>query len=66
MEPPRGGCPRSITHAQHQTYVKTITFGGLDNVIDMRNALGENLNVVASTNILRCALHEVGFGSLEK
>jgi hypothetical protein len=57
---------RNIIHAQRQECVKTITFGGLDNVVDARNALSEHLNMIVSTNIVRCALHEVGFRSLEK
>ena len=42
MEPSRGGCPRSITFAQCQACVRAITFGGLYNVLDMRNALSEH------------------------
>ena len=58
LEPSRGGCPRSITLAQQQVCVRAITIGGLDNDVDMRNALSEHLNVVVSTNIVRRALHE--------
>jgi hypothetical protein len=46
--------------------VRAITIGGLNNVVDVRNALSEHLNVVVSTNRMRCALHEVGIGSLGK
>ena len=58
--------PRSITHAQWQACVRAITIGGLNNVGDSRNALSEHLNVVVSTDTMRCALHEVGLESLEK
>ena len=63
VEPSRGGHPRSITPAQQQACVRAITFGGLNNDVDMRNALSEHLNVVVSTNIVRCALHEECLGS---
>ena len=66
VELSRKGHPRSITHAQWRACVRTITIGGLNNVVDVRNALSEHLNVVASTNTMRCALHEVGLGSLQK
>jgi transposase len=58
-----GGHPRSITHAQIQVFVKAVTVGGLDNDVDVRNALSEHLSVVVSTTTMRRALHEVGFGS---
>ena len=32
----------------------------------VRNILSEHLNEVVRTNMARCALHEVGLGSLEK
>ena len=32
----------------------------------MRNALSEHLNMVVSTNIVRCALHEVGLRPTKK
>ena len=38
-EPSRGGRPRSITPAQQQVCLRAITFSGLDNDVDMRNAL---------------------------
>jgi hypothetical protein len=46
--------------------VRAITVGGVDNVVNERNVLSEHLNVVVSTSTVRCALHEVGLGSLEK
>jgi hypothetical protein len=46
--------------------VRTIIIGGLDIVVDMRNALSEHLIVVVSTNIVRHTLHEAGLRSLEK
>ena len=48
VEPSRGG----------RACVRAITVGGLDNVVNVRNALNEHLNVVVSTNTMRCALHE--------
>jgi hypothetical protein len=66
VEPSRGGCTRSITLAQRRACVRTIIIGGLDIVVDMRNALSEHLIVVVSTNIVRHTLHEAGLRSLEK
>ena len=60
MELSRRGCPRSIAHAPQRVCVRTITVGGLDNVIDVRTALNELLNVVVSTNTMKHAIHEVG------
>jgi hypothetical protein len=60
------GAQEASPRAQQQTCVRAITVGGLDNVIDVRNALSEHLNVIVSTNIVKCALHEACFGSLEK
>ena len=40
-----------------------ITIGGLKNVVDVKNALSGNLNVVVSTDIVRGALHETSLGS---
>ena len=37
-----------------------------DNVVDLRNALSEHLNVVVSTTTMRRAHHEACFGSIEK
>ena len=66
MELSRRMRPRSITLAQRQECVEPIAIGGLDNVVDVRSALSEQLNVVESTNTKRCALHEACLGSLEK
>jgi transposase len=66
VEPSRGGHSRSTTLAQHRACVKTITVGGLDYDVDMRNGLTKHLNVVVSINTIKRALHEVGLGSLEK
>jgi hypothetical protein len=38
VEPSRKGHPRSITHAQWRACVRAITIGGLNNVVDVRNA----------------------------
>ena len=65
-EPAKGGRSRSITLVQWQACVRTISIGGLDDVVDVRNALGEQLKVVASTNTLKRVFHEVRLGSLEK
>jgi hypothetical protein len=46
VEPLRGGPPRSITLAQQQACVRTITIVGLNNVVDLRNTLSEESNVV--------------------
>jgi len=40
-----------------------ITIDGLNNVVDVRNALSEHLQVVMSTNTVRRALHEACLGS---
>ena len=66
VEPLRGGRPRSVTLAQRQACARTITIGGLDNVVDSRNALSEELNVVVSTNTTRRVIYEASLGSLEK
>ena len=66
VEPQRVGRPRSITPTQQQACVKAIIDDGLDNVVDVRNALSEHLNVVVNINIVRRALHKEGLGSLEK
>ena len=42
--------------------VRAIIVGGLDNVVDVRNALSKRLNVVVSTNTMMHALHEAGLG----
>jgi transposase len=42
VESSRGGCPRNITHAQQQMCVRAITISGLDNVVDVRNALSKH------------------------
>ena len=63
MEPSKEGRPRSITLAQRQVCVRAIAIGGLDNVVDVRNALSEHLKVVVSTNTTRHALHEEGLKS---
>ena len=46
--------------------MRTITVGGLDNDGDMRNALNEYLNMLVSTNVVRCAFHEANHGLVEK
>ena len=64
----KGGHPKSITPTQRQGHVRAIIVGGLDNVVDMRIALSEHMNVslAMSTNIVGCALHDAGIGSLKK
>ena len=57
-----GGRPRIITCAQRRAFVRTIVVDGLDNDADVRNTLSEQLNVIVSTNIVRCALHEASMG----
>ena len=64
--PSEGGRLESITFAKKLACARAITIGGLDNVVDARNALSEHLNVVLSTNTMRCAIHEASLGSLEK
>jgi transposase len=66
VESSRWGRTRNITPAQQRVRLRAIIDGGLDNVVDVRNALSEHLNVVVSTNTMRRALHEVGLGALEK
>ena len=66
VEPSRGERTRNITPAQQRVRLRAIIVGGLDNVVDVRNAMSEHLNVVMSTNTMRRPLHEVGLGSLEK
>ena len=61
-----GGRLRNINPTQQWMCVKTIVVGGLDNVVDARIALSEHLNVVVSTNTVKCALHEASFGSSKK
>ena len=39
VEPSKGGHLRSITPTQRRACVRAITVGGLDNVVDARNAL---------------------------
>ena len=56
---------KHFTLAQQQVCLRAITCSGLDNDVDMRNALSEHLNVVSS-NIVRCALREACLGSLKK
>ena len=46
--------------------VRAVRVGGLHDVVDKRIALSEHLNVAVITNIVGCALHEAGFGSLKK
>jgi hypothetical protein len=62
----KGGHLRNNTLAQQRICVKAIVVGGLDNVVDARTALSEHLNVVVSTNAVRCARHEASFGSSKK
>ena len=50
VEPSKGGCPRSITLAQRRVCVRAITIGGLDNVVDVRNALSEHQYSEACTS----------------
>ena len=66
VELARGGRPRNIALVEGGVWVRAITVGGLDNVVAVRNALNEHLNVVVSTNTVGIALHEVGLWSLEK
>ena len=54
--------PRNITHAQQRARVKAIIISGLNNVVDVRNALQEHLNMVVSTNTKRHALDEQVLG----
>ena len=42
VEPSRGGHPKSTTRAQQRACARAITVGGLDNVVDMKNALSEH------------------------
>ena len=58
--------PKKHHLTQQRTCVRAITVGGLHNIVKVRNILSEHLNVVVRTNMARCALHEVGLGSLEK
>ena len=43
-----------------------IIIDGLYNVVDVRNALSEHLNMITSTNTMRHALHEANIGSSKK
>ena len=43
--------PKKYHPCSTMSVCKTIIIGGLDNVVDMRNALSEHLNVVVSNNI---------------
>ena len=61
VEPSRRGRPLSITPAQRWACARAITIGGLDYVVDVKNPLSEHLSVV-----VRHALHEACYGSLEK
>ena len=63
VEPSRGGRSKNIMLAQRHECVRAIRVSGLDNLVDMRNALSEQLNVIVSTNTVRCALHEACLGS---
>ena len=45
---------------------RAITLDGVNTVVDVKNALSEQLNVVVSTNTVRGISHEAGLGSLEK
>ena len=45
-----GGRPRTITLAQQEACVGAITIGGLDNVVDVRNALSEHQHNEACTS----------------
>ena len=49
VEPSRGGCPQKITPTQRRVCVTTITIGGLDNVVDVTNALSEHQHNEACT-----------------
>ena len=66
VELSRGGHPSSITPTKQRACVRAITIGGLNNVVDMRNALSEHFNVVVSINAARHALHDAGLESLKK
>ena len=48
VDPSRGWHPRSITPTQQRPCKRAITICGLDNAIDVRNALSEHVNVVVS------------------
>ena len=59
VEPSGRGHPRSTTPIQRRVCVRAITVGELNNnVVDVKNALTEDLNMVESTNTMRHALHE--------
>ena len=60
------GAQEASPMLKDKTCVRAITIRGLDNVVDVRNAMSEHLNVVVSTNTIRRALHEIGLESLEK
>ena len=59
VEPSRGWHPRSITPTQWQGYVRAITVGGIDSVVNVRKSLSEHQH-------MRRALHEASLGPLEK
>lgn len=65
MEHLKRGCLRSLTHVQRRACIITITLDGLNTVVEVKNALNEQLCVVVSTNTVRRTLHERGLGSLK-
>ena len=56
--------PKKHHPLQRRACVRAITVDGLHNVVDVRNALSEQVNVIVS--IMRHELYEAGIGSLEK
>jgi hypothetical protein len=62
----KGGHPKSTTLTPRWAHVRAIIVGGLDNVVYMRIALSEHMNVAMGTNIVGCALHDASLGSLKK
>ena len=62
----REGHPRSFISVQRQACIRTITLDGLDIVVDVKNALTKQLNMVVCTNTVWRTLHEAGLESLEK
>ena len=58
VEPFQGRCPRSINLVQQRACVRAIRVGGLDNDVDINNALDAYLNMVVSTTAVRRAFHE--------
>ena len=62
----RGGHPKSFTLVQRRACIKAITLNGVNIVVDVKNALNEQLNMVVSTNTTRCTFCEAGLESLGK